>query len=300
MLLLTIALLSFQSEARDVRPASGECEWKDPGANPYMLDLGIAVDRLTDIPKEARKVLKEKLLSKDKVNLSYDHIAITNEGVSGTKGTYAIYNMNGGNGGICFGRVTTRSWPTGKTERGLVFCEEGHCIAYKSVCRNVSQVYKLETRASPPLALIEETSGGVPEATEQIPSIIRAKPLMAEVERVNIEPFMENTLLSVEAPEYWNTREELFPRYFMPLLPEIFARIPEKIVEEPLDGRQKVNPTPSDKVFDSSFTPVTPVPEPSTLLIMAIGLVIVLRMTRATRVKHKMFMPFFYPKSQSE
>lgn len=115
------------------------CSWDRPGANPFMGDVVAAVDRYTDIPEPVRAKLKARMEARQ-----YDEIAaIRRDSVTG-KRKYAseIRDMHFGQGTVC--RTVTRAkWADDTVERGLVYCESGHCIIVPTVCRNVSRIKRL-------------------------------------------------------------------------------------------------------------------------------------------------------------
>jgi hypothetical protein len=124
------------------------CSWDRPGVNPFVGDVVAAVDRYADIPADVRSKLKARMAKRQ-----YDEIAtITRTAISG-KARYegAIRDMHFGAGQVC--QTVTRSrWSEQHQERGLVYCESGHCIIVPTVCRNVSRITRLEARAEAPEA----------------------------------------------------------------------------------------------------------------------------------------------------
>lgn len=133
-LLATLALAASASTAS--LPA---CSWDRPGHNPFMGDLVAAVDRYRDIPAATRARLKARLQQR-----SYEDIAvITRDAIAG-KAEYGaeIRDMHFGRGSVC--RTVTRAkWSAAHQERGLVYCEDGHCLIVPTVCRNLSRVTRL-------------------------------------------------------------------------------------------------------------------------------------------------------------
>ena len=116
------------------------CSWDRPGANPFMGDVVAAVDRYTDIPEPVRAKLKARMETRQ-----YDEIAaIRRDSVTG-KHKYAseIRDMHFGQGQVC-STVTRAKWADDAVERGLVYCESGHCILVPTVCRNVSRIKRLD------------------------------------------------------------------------------------------------------------------------------------------------------------
>ncbi|WP_457322452.1 MHFG family PEP-CTERM protein [Roseateles sp. P5_E11] len=131
-----IATLALAVSAGSTLP---QCSWDRPGVNPFMGDVVAAVDRYQDIPVATREKLKARMKARN-----YDDIAvIERDGIKG-KATYApeIRDMHFGPGAVC--RTVTRSkWTATTQERGLVYCEDGHCILVPTVCRNVSRIKRL-------------------------------------------------------------------------------------------------------------------------------------------------------------
>ena len=118
--------------------ALDHCSWDRPGVNPFMGDVVAAVDRYPDIPPEVRTRLKARMAKReydDLVSIRRDNIA----GRGGYQYGNAITDMHFGTHQLCRS-VTRASWSPTMEERGLVYCESGHCILVPTVCRNVSRV----------------------------------------------------------------------------------------------------------------------------------------------------------------
>ncbi len=115
------------------------CSWNDPGRDRYRGTVAAAVDRYTDIPEAVRERLKSRMAS-----YQYDEMAaIRRDSVTG-KAHYApnLRDMHFGAGQVC-GTVDRSSWRDDHVERGLVYCEDTHCIIVPTVCRNVSRIDRL-------------------------------------------------------------------------------------------------------------------------------------------------------------
>lgn len=115
------------------------CSWDRPGANPYMGNVVTAVDRYGDIPEPVRAALKQRMAARQ-----YDDIAVIRRDTVVGQHRYSpeIRDMHFGQGRVC--RTVTRTqWAPAAEERGLVYCESGHCIIVPTVCRNVSRVTRL-------------------------------------------------------------------------------------------------------------------------------------------------------------
>jgi PEP-CTERM motif len=113
-----------------------QCSWDRPGHNPFVGDVVAAVDRYSDIPQPVRARLKERMQARqydDMVDIRRDSIV----------GKHAYDNdireMHFGKGRVCT-QVTRKRWTASTHERGLVYCESGHCILVPTVCRNVSRI----------------------------------------------------------------------------------------------------------------------------------------------------------------
>jgi hypothetical protein len=114
------------------------CSWDHPGVNPFMGDVVAAVDRYADIPVDVRERLKARMEKRE-----YDDLVeIRRDSMIG-RGGYdygnTITDMHFGTHQVCR-TVTRSSWTPQMQERGLVYCESGHCILVPTVCRNVSRV----------------------------------------------------------------------------------------------------------------------------------------------------------------
>lgn len=115
------------------------CSWDRPGVNPYMGNVVAAVDRYGDIPEAVRATLKTRMAARQ-----YDDIAVIRRDTVVGRHLYSpeIRDMHFGQGRVC--RTVTRTqWTPATEERGLVYCESGHCIIVPTVCRNVSRVTRL-------------------------------------------------------------------------------------------------------------------------------------------------------------
>lgn len=126
-----------------------QCSWDRPGVNPFMGDVVAAVDRYKDIPVATREKLKQRMQAR-----SYDEmVTISRDAIEG-KARYGseIRDMHFGQGSVC-GTVTRARWTDKMQERGLVYCEDGHCILVPTVCRNVSRIKReAPARAAAPAA----------------------------------------------------------------------------------------------------------------------------------------------------
>ena len=114
------------------------CSWDRPGHNPFMGSVVAAVDHYADIPAPVRERLKARM-----TRHQYDEIAsIRRDRIEG-RGRYTdLRQMHFGQGQVCI-EVTRDKWSDGAEERGLVYCEDDHCLIVPTVCRNLSRVTRL-------------------------------------------------------------------------------------------------------------------------------------------------------------
>ena len=112
------------------------CTWDSPGHNPFMGDVVAAVDRYSDIPTPVRVRLKQRMQARQ-----YDEMVdIRRDSIRG-RADYqpTIRDMHFGIDRVC-AQVSRSGWTAQMHERGLVYCESGHCILVPTVCRNVSRI----------------------------------------------------------------------------------------------------------------------------------------------------------------
>ena len=144
-ILLVVALLVAPALAvskAKTSPAAGQsltserCDWNRPGHRPFMGDVVGAVDRYTDIPADIRARLKARMAER-----KYDEIvSIRRDSIVGTSDySPTIRDMHFGPGRVCK-QVSRAKWTAAMQERGLVYCEDRHCILVPTVCRNVSRI----------------------------------------------------------------------------------------------------------------------------------------------------------------
>ena len=178
-------LASYPAPAGD--PLAGKrtnvlatCSWNSPGQDPFMGDVVAAVDRYRDIPTSIRESLKTRMAKRQ----YDDFVTIRRESIDG-KHSYApaIRDMHFGNNRLCQS-VNRAKWPDSMTERGLVYCESGHCLIVPTVCRNVSRITRHEvpvvaTLVTPPAELEFEPPAAGPaaesfEALAAMPALLLA------------------------------------------------------------------------------------------------------------------------------
>ena len=121
--------------------------------NVFKGDTVAAVDRYADIPAPTRARLKQRMAARQ-----YDEVAaIRRDSIEGRHRYSDLRDMHFGAGQVCRS-VTRDKWADNAVERGLVYCEDGHCLIVPTVCRNVSRVTRLP--APPPAAAAAGSSNG--------------------------------------------------------------------------------------------------------------------------------------------
>lgn len=169
--LLTVMATTPADASTTLRSTAGErrldhCSWDRPGVDPFMGDVVAAVDHYSDISPETRQKLKARMVKRQ-----YDEIvSIDRDGIRG-KSTYGttIRDMHFGTNQVC-GSVTRASWRPDMKERGLVYCEGRECILVPTVCRNVSRVSRAEVMGETatddegtPVAAVAPAAADAPE-----------------------------------------------------------------------------------------------------------------------------------------
>ncbi len=270
------------------------CSWDRPGVDPFMGDVVAAVDHYRDMAPATRQKLKDRMVKRE-----YDEIvSIDRDGIRG-KSTYGstIRDMHFGTNQVC-GSVTRASWRPDMKERGLVYCEGRECILVPTVCRNVSRVSRAEVMggaaasqegapdtavaAAPAEAAAPEggsatgdgpgagdsgAGGGVPASSDPSSFAVLSGPgaggglggIAGGGDGGNLgRPFGGDR----------SDGPDLFPRKYA-IAPSTHA--PRPI--DHIDAGPSFTPfTPRVPTMSPSIGPVTSVPEPQSLLLMAAGL----------------------------
>ena len=157
-----ILCLGTTTPASALKPAAtvAACNWNAPGHRPFMGDVVAAIDRYQDIPAAVRDTLRRRMAQR-----SYDEVVrIRRDSILGRQAYGAeIRDMHFADGQVC-ATVDRSGWTAQAEERGLVYCESGHCILVPTVCRNVSRIRVLAAAAtagtqSPPVAAANVEAG---------------------------------------------------------------------------------------------------------------------------------------------
>jgi hypothetical protein len=135
------------------------CSWDNPGANRFQGDVPSAVQHYTDIPADIRDKLQKRMQKRQ-----YDEVVdITRDGIQGRTEYQDLRDMHFGANKIC-STVSRAKWSDIAKERGMVYCEGETCIIVPTVCGNVSRLTRIKT--TPKVA----SSGGGASSSSEIAS----------------------------------------------------------------------------------------------------------------------------------
>lgn len=285
---MSLLLAAVLSVSGSVMPS---CSWDRPGVNPFMGDVVKAVDRYEDIPPAVRETLKQRMAAR-----KYDEIAtIKRDSVMGAYRYTDLRDMHFGQGTVC-NSVSRDRWKPETQERGLVYCEEGHCIIVPTVCRNVSRV----TRVPMQKAQADEMIG--PDPGPSMPFLAAVPPgtseLQFEAPAAGASPSFARALSGSSPVLPGGSDSGLaggsdFSDSLNSPLGSSFSPIP--LGTAPIIGSSTTPATPVTGVpgipgvpgvpLDPGVVPVIPVPEPSTYGLMGLGLGLVAWMARRRRAQ---------------
>ena len=136
---------------------SQQCDWSNPGSNPYTGTIADAVDRYVDIPPGIRATLKRRMAARQ-----YDElVTITrDEIISGLEIEAKLYDMHWGESTVCKGAVNRAAWSPRRIERALVYCESTYCLVVPTICRNVARVRYVEGSRVTALSIGDDGGAG--------------------------------------------------------------------------------------------------------------------------------------------
>lgn len=150
--------------------AAPSCSWDSPGRDAFRGDVVAAVDHYLDIPPATRARLKARM-----ARHAYDEVAdIRRDRIEGRHEYVDLRDMHFGRGTVCR-QVSRQRWAEHALERGLVYCEDEHCLIVPTVCGNLSRVTRVErpevapARAEQPEAAQEDRAPRVAQADDSTP-----------------------------------------------------------------------------------------------------------------------------------
>lgn len=226
--------------------SSPTCDWSKPNTNPFQGNVPQAIHKYTDIPSGVRAELSRRMETR-----TYDDfVLITKNKISGKHEYAQLRDMHFGNDKLCVGLVDKSKWSDDHQERGLVYCVGEYCILVPTVCRNVSRVTKFERKDETSSGMIE-VAGGFEQQTNNTNVIPNVN---GDEENVAISSFeWNNSFVLPPVTTTYKNVEFTFnhnpPTFFPPFFP------PTKI--------------------DTIQPEVQPIPEPGTIAMIFIGLVLI-------------------------
>ncbi|HEV8313068.1 MAG TPA: MHFG family PEP-CTERM protein [Burkholderiaceae bacterium] len=247
------------------------CSWDRPGHDPFTGDVVAALDRYTDIPRDVRERLQQRMARRQYDDL----VSIRRDSIEGRHRYDArIRDMHFGERRVC-GEVSRAAWSAQVQERGLVYCDSGQCILVPTVCRNVSRIARRPEGASgvrsaedesagaatplafdPPAAGTPEVAGDGPSFDEGVHGTPGSAPMAAG-------PGSASLALAPTASDGGGGRS--FETGWAPSGGAV-PQGPAKHGETPLPS------FPTQPPIEPLPTPTTPVPEPSSWALLAGGL----------------------------
>lgn len=224
---------------------AASCDWSEPGHNPVSVDVAGLVRNYVDIPPAVRQRLEQRVRDRQ-----YDEVAtIRRDSVEGLYRYSGLRDMHWGAGRLCRGSVNRSTWNSAHVERGLVYCEDDHCLIVPTACRNISRITR-EVPPGPPPARLEVPGGWAADLGEPPGPL----PLVDVPDTIAAREVPSMSLLStVEMPTTSTT-----PTPFGTTAMSLPASMP---FAGPV-------PLPTAPIASD---PVAPVPEPSTLALLALG-----------------------------
>lgn len=315
--MLTLSALAIAASVQ-VIPS---CDWTNRGEDKYMGDVPSAVDTYTDIPLDIRSALKAKMQDPrgydDIAHLTRD--AHKSERWIYAPPTM----MHFGDGRRVCAKLDISRWRADdRGERGLVYCVGGYCVIVYTVCRNVSRTAILGpvTPRPPsgplvpevPVAQLDPLPVDVPPQVTIPP--LEVLPLPDEIplgsfswqstpppEDDRVPPprtTAEQTFYELWArPLFWNSGAvplRVFT-YEQPVpVPPVVTQLPPvpgvvppvtSIPAVPLPPTVVPEPKPSTGVPSGDDAPgqAQPIPEPSTYVLFALGILGITYMVRKGR-----------------
>lgn len=242
---------------------AASCSWNNPGANPYRGSVPLAVHAYQDIPKAVRDKLQkrmEKHQYDEVVDIRRDEIVGKNEYID-------LREMHFGNNQMCI-TVSRDKWKEKAVERGLIYCEEGHCLIVPTVCNNVSRVTRIKRMDPPPAAAAAPPSNGdSPNGIPLLPPVEVVTPTQAA--------FLPPMVTHTPEPASFSSQSG-YPPFSdypdIPYEPSGGGSNPGWYPLPPYIAPPNVIPPPYIEPPNVTPPPIPAVPEPSTWMMIMAGL----------------------------
>lgn len=269
------------------------CSWDSPGMNPFRGDVTAAVDRYTDIPAPVREALKKRVAARQ-----YDEIAaIRRDAIEGDYSYSELRDMHFGQGQVC--RTVTRGkWSDTAVERGMVYCESGHCLIVPTVCRNLSRVTRGPSlrAAAPARPEGGDTAAAAPDELEYDPPGAGGKPGAAPASFAGLAAAPGSPrgpagfggyALAAAPPVGPGAWAAFAPGGYGGAAPGV--RETDGLQSGPIalpDDRPRLYPSPPLLPFPEVGVTISPVPEPGTWALLIAGLALLWPALRRPRRQH--------------
>lgn len=229
------------------------CSWNNPGVNRYQHEPVKALVNYAFNP-----IQKQELAVKMERRQYDEFVEIKRNSISGENIYVNLRGMHFGDNKVC-ARVDTSKWPEEYTERGLVYCPSlgDTCVLVPTVCNNVSLVTRVKIKSFPTSNKTESTESiSVPDISmSSIPSLdpIPSAFTLSNASALNsplLHPVGQITNTRAFSPVGYFPVGATFPSFIQPYSPPVTPFLP----------------------------PVIPgIPEPSTFLLVGLGIITIAR-----------------------
>ena len=314
MTLLAAFALAAATSTAALPSSVPHCAWDRPGHRAFLGDVVAAVDRYQDIPAEVRARLMQRMATR-----RYDDIArIERDRIAG-RYDYApdLREMHFADGQVC-ARVSRERWAPDAVERGLVYCESGHCIIVPTVCRNVARVTRLGERvaagaaasddvlplargaaaaATPPIVVAPAATTTAPGPQTSLPQSAVATPAPASFEQLAPDLAKQAAALAAPSPAPVIAEATPAPMPVQPSAPGGAGPLLPQVLQEPTpalvgDLRPVLPILAWTTPFGNGLIPIAardnngqpqPVPEADAWVMWLAGLAVVVFLARRRR-----------------
>jgi len=113
------------------------CDWNNPGSNPYRGASIYSAVQSYGFPKEST----DEIVWKIKANMTDAVIYVKRDSIESPFGIASnLRDMHFGNNKRCNGKVIRNNWNSLDEKPALVYCSSQHCVAIPVVCGNISRI----------------------------------------------------------------------------------------------------------------------------------------------------------------